>query len=463
MRKISLKLFVALLAVVAVSCKTAQIEKPRESYIPSGIAPAVSELPLQVELDVKKLEAAINQKMNGLIFEGSNVADKDLTVKVWKAQPFTFTINNNVIEYRVPLKIWTRFAWKVQKLGITLSDNYEANGTIALSYKTAITLDKNWKLVAKTTSNGYQWIETPKLNVAGISVPVGPVANLALTRCEKIIDEKIDKALSDAVDLKKYVSQAWSEVQKPMQVSPENQMWLKVTPKDVYVSPFITNGNKLNMAISLYSQIESVIGAQPLMGTKTALPEFKYVNRPPQQFTLNLAADVTFEKIAEMAKKQLVNQTFEQAGKKITIKDLSIYGSNGKAIFIADLIGSIKGKVYFTGNLTFNKEKNAIEITEPEFDIKTKNVLAKSANWLLHGMILNKITPYLTYPVTDQLKQLTSDTNKMLANYSVYPGVSLQGKLSNVTVENLSLVPGAVRMLASAKGNVGVKLADLKF
>ena len=105
MRKINLLLPFAVLLLTLNSCKTLQIEKPKESYLPSNLAPAMSELPLQVELDVKKLEASINKKMNGLIFDGSNLGNKDVTVKVWKAQNFTFSINNNVIEYRVPLKL----------------------------------------------------------------------------------------------------------------------------------------------------------------------------------------------------------------------------------------------------------------------------------------------------------------------------------------------------------------------
>jgi ABC-type uncharacterized transport system auxiliary subunit len=55
------------LALVALltSCKTMQIDRPKESYLPSTLAPTMSELPLEVEVDVKKLEAAINKKMNG--------------------------------------------------------------------------------------------------------------------------------------------------------------------------------------------------------------------------------------------------------------------------------------------------------------------------------------------------------------------------------------------------------------
>lgn len=453
---------ITITALLFSSCKTMQIEKPKESYLPSNLAPAISELPLQVELDVKKLEASINKKMNGLIFEGSNLSDKDLSVKVWKAQNFTFSINNNVIEYRVPLKLWTRFAWKVEKFGLAVGDNYEANGSIALTYKTTISIDKNWKLVSKTTGSGYQWLEAPKLNVVGVTVPVTPVANLALSQCDKLISAQIDKALSEMVDLKKYVSMAWTESQKPRQVSTENNVWLRITPKDIYVSPFTTTANKLNMAVALYAQIESFMGAQPAANTPVPLPAFKYVNRPAQQFNLNVGADVTFAKIAELAKKQLQGKTFSQGNKTITITDLSLFGSEGKAVFMADVIGSLKGRIYFTGNLTYNDAKTAVEITEPEFEVKTSNALVKTAGWLLHGMILKQLTPYLTYAVKDDIEKMKTDVNKMMSNYTIMDGVSLQGKLNSLSVSNLSLVPGAVRIQANVKGNVGLKVQDLK-
>jgi hypothetical protein len=453
---------ITIVALSFSSCKSLQIEKPKESYLPSNLAPAVSELPLQVELDVKKLEASINKKMNGLIFEGSNLSDKDLSVKVWKAQNFTFSINNNVIEYRVPLKLWTRFAWKVEKFGYTVGDNYEANGSIALTYKTTISIDKNWKLVSKTTGSGYEWLETPKLNVVGVTVPVTPVASLALSQCDKLITAQIDKSLAEAIDLKKYVTQAWGEVQKPRQVNAENNAWLRITPKDIYVTPFTTTNNKLNLAVALYAQIESFIGAQPAANNPVALPQFKYVNRPAQQFNLNVGADVTFDKIAELAKKQLKGKTFSQGNKTITITDLSLFGSEGKAVFVADVVGSLKGRIYFTGNMTYNAAKTAVEITEPEFEVKTSNALVKTAGWLLHGMILKQLTPYLTYPVKDDIEKMKVDINKMLGNYSIMDGVSLQGKLNNVSVTSLSLVPGAVRIQANVKGNIALKVQDLK-
>lgn len=463
MKKQNIILSIACIALLLSSCKTLQIEKPKESYLPSNIAPALSELPLKVELDVKKLEMAINKKMNGIIFEGTNISGKDLSVKVSKVQNFTFTINNNVIEYRVPLKVWSRFAWKVEKFGYTIGDYYEANGSIALTYKTTISIDKNWKLVSKTASSGFEWIETPKLNMAGVSVPLTPIASLALTHCDQLISDQIDKSLAEAVDLKKYISLAWSEAQKPRQVSAENDVWVRITPKDVYVSPFTTTGNKLNLAVALYAQIESFMGTKPATNTAVALPPFKQINRPAQQFNLNIGADITFDKISEMAKKELINKTFSEGKNSITITDLSVFGSEGKAVFIADVIGSLKGRIYFSGNMVYNPTKMAVEIVDPEFSVKTQNSLAKSASWLLHGLILKQLTPYLTYPIKDVLEKLKTDVNLMMSNYSIIDGVTLQGKLNDLNVINLSLVPGALRIQTNVKGNVALKVDDLKF
>ena len=87
------------------SCKTLQVEKPRESYLPSSLEPSLSEFPLQVEIDVKKLESTVNKSLQGLLYEGNQLNNQDLSVKVWKSSDFRFTVNNNVIEYKVP-SLW---------------------------------------------------------------------------------------------------------------------------------------------------------------------------------------------------------------------------------------------------------------------------------------------------------------------------------------------------------------------
>ena len=105
----------------------------------------------------------------------------------------------------------------------------------------------------------------------------------------------------------------------------------------------------------------------------------------------------------------------------------------------------------------------SIEVLQPEFDIKTKNALVKSANWLLNGFIIKKITPYLTYPVQDELTTMKTEANKMLTNYKVYDGVDLTGKLHTISVQRIDLVPGAIRLHANVGGNIALKVNDIHF
>lgn len=422
----------------------------------------MSEFPLSIQIDIEKLQSAVNKKMTGLIYEGNNLNNQDLSVRIWKVQDFDFKINNNVIEYKIPLKLWTRFAWKFEKFGLSMSDHYEANGSIALSYKTSISIDKNWKLVAKTTSTGFQWLEAPKINVIGIDVPVTSVANIALSKGNQLITNQIDLALSQMVDLKKYVDMAWTQAHQPIQVNEENNIWIRVSPSEVYVSPFTSKDSNLQLGLSLYGQVESFMGSKPDKLSVKSLPDFKLVQRAAQQFNLNLATDVTYDKISELSKSQLINKTFREGKRTITITDLSIYGSEGKPVFVADVIGSLKVRIYFTGNMVYNPEKKSVDIQNPEFDVKTKSALLKSADWLLHGFILNKLTPYLSYPVQKDLDDLKLEANQMLKNYLIMDGVSIEGNLNNLTVTGLNLVPGAVRVTTNIKGNLAIKVDELK-
>lgn len=464
MRKIKFQLLVPVTVLfLLASCKTLQVEKPAESYLPANLQPALSELPLQIEIDVKQLENALNKEMTGLLFQEDKLNNQDLSVKVWKAQNFSFTVKNNVIEYRVPLKVWSRFAWTVEKFGIAMGDRYEANGSIVLNFATTVDIDKNWKLVAKTVSKGYQWIETPKINVMGITVPVKLIADYALKESQQMITGQIDQTLGQMVELKKYAGMAWSEMQKPVLLSQENNLWLRVSPKDILLSPFETKGQKLLVTLSLQALIESYLGAKPEAAKVIALPPFKMSKQQSGDFNLNVAADATFEKISELARQQLLNKTFTEGKRSITITDLSVFGSGGKAVFVADVTGSLKGRIYFTGNMVYNQEKVALEVQNPEFDIKTKDALVKSANWLLNGLIIKKITPYLTYPVKVELEKLKAEANKSLVNYKVYEGIVLNGKLNTLNVTGLDLVPGAVRLNVNLRGNLGLKVAGLTF
>ena len=79
------------------------------------------------------------------------------------------------------------------------------------------------------------------------------------------------------------------------------------------------------------AQIESFMGVQPKANAPVALAPLKSVPAISKNFNLNVAADVTFDKITELTP-TIGKQNLCRGQKSITITDVSIYGSAGKVI-----------------------------------------------------------------------------------------------------------------------------------
>lgn len=442
---------------VAGSCGSAlKIEGPQESYSPVAFLPSPSVLPIVAEIDIRGLEKSINKRFEGLLYEDNGVSTRDLEIKVWKAGNFSVFANNDEITYRIPLKIWSRFTWKIEKFGLSVSDKYDVTGSLALVYKTKLDADNNWNLITKTTSSGYSWIETPRINVIGVNIPVKPIADFALSRTERMISSRIDQAISESINLRSYVEEFWQDVQEPVRADSTYDVWVKIVPKDITLSPFSSSSGKLRIPITFTGEVETIAGDSIPFDTTVPLPPLGKSPSNPDKFNINLKADITFEQITKAAMQQLSGMEFKEGGKSITVKEMKLYSSSGKAVLAMDVEGSLKGRIFLTGNMVYNPDSLSVSIQNADFDIRTRNALVKSANWLLHGMLLKKLQPYLTYNIETILEEVRVEADNMLKKYSLAEGVYLDGNLEAIKVSHIEMIPGAVRVITGLTGDIKI-------
>ena len=77
-------------------------------------------------------------------------------------------------------------------------------------------------------------------------------------------------------------------------------------------------------------------------------------------------------------------------------------------------------------------------------------------------MLINSFTKNNNI-LNNYIDKMKSEVNLMLSNYKIIDGVSLQGNLNKISVTNLLLVPGAIRLEANITGKIALKVDDLKF
>ena len=448
------KLFFSLIIfsfILIHSCKTVKIDKPTETYVPPVYKPEVSTIALPINVNMTELEKSINKQFFGLIFE--DLTDESLQLKVWKTKDFRVRVENNQIIYTIPVRVWSKFGWKVNKFGFTISDYYEVTGELSISLSTSLSISPTWDLRTTTRIEKHSWTKRPVLRAMGINIPIGLITDAAIAGTSKILSSVIVESITEIADVKGIMTETWESFQEPMLVSEEHSTWVAIKPVEASCSPLKTENNNMMFTVGVKAFIDCIIGDKPAKIDVPKLPNLKLVKSIDKDFLVNFNVDVSSSFIRKTLKEELVGEKFSQGRRYILINDIDFFGHDGKMIFKISVEGSLKGTLYFTGKPIYIPETETVEIVESNFELNTRNVLLKSADWLLHGTILRKLEPHLKFSVKEFVDPMLEDLNKELENYVIEEGIIIKGKIDNVEVENIFIMPLSVQLNGKVKGN----------
>ncbi len=444
-------------------CKTIESDRPVESYTEKIILkPSIINVPLS--FNINDVENIINTKFVGLIYEDNSYDDNggdNLMVKAWKKENISINLSGFQISYRVPLKLWIKAGFKISKFGIEVSDYREINAEIALKYKTTIMLNKDWSLITKTIADGFEWISTPIIKIGPIDLPIKSVAGLILNANKDKLSNVIDKGIKDYFCIKKYVEQAWEMIQKPYKINEEYNIWLKVQPIDITTIPPISKGNDFTLMLGVKSITQVYMGYMPDTIINNKLPNFNIVSKIDPSFLLNINLKILFTTINEIAKKELIGKEFSSGKKKVTIKDINIYGSDKKFIIDIKMLGSFNGKAYLEGTPIYDDSSKSLKVKDIDFSVKTKNILIGSASWILHGTLIKALTPKLVYSIADKINYAKEAIQTALKGYQATEGVVLKGKLDDMDIDTVYITRDAANVIMYFKGNINVDLLKI--
>jgi len=452
-------IFAVLFVFIAAGCSTVKIEKPAEVYQPSVVKPQSSVIGFTTEAKLSDIQKEVNRTFTGLVYEDNSLDDNggdNLMVKAWKQGDITLTMKDNIISYRVPLKLWIKAGFKVQKLGITLSDYRELNGALALKFKTALTLNTDWTVSSKTEADGYEWLSDPVVKVAGMNIPVKFVADLILQSNLKSMGKTIDESVKDYFDLKPYALEAWKTLNQPISLNDEYKLWLTIQPSGFYANPITATNGIIRHRSGVRSVIETSVGSKPVSGTPGPLPKLQINNDIDDQVIVNASVDIPYSEINSQAARYLTGQTFSEGKRKVRIESVNIYGSNGKMVAETSLSGSLKGTIYFSGIPAFNTQDSTLFLKDFDFDISTKNFLVKSAAWIYQGGFRNMIAKQMVWSLAPEIKMFKKEINQQLKSYRLAEGVTLNGQVTRLMVTDIVLSQEGIKPFISAEGKLKV-------
>lgn len=463
MKKIYPFLTAIILILVVSSCaptnKLVALKPEPSKNVAMAYNTTTSFVSMPLEISLKEIESQLNKSLSGLIYEDLVLEDDKTEMKIWKTAPIKLIEKEGKIESVLPLKIWAKFKYGTDFMGLNDTREIELNGTITLLSDVKLS---NWKMNTTSSIVSFDWSESPTILVAGRKVPITYIINPTLSIFKSKMAKKIDDAIEKSCDFKPYVLNVLQTMSTPFQTSVEFETWFKLNPIEVYVTDAAVQKSKISMDLGLKCTMQTMVGQQPSTSFNKDAVSFKPVTKVPEKTTASIAAISTYESASRIITKNFQGKEFTSGSRKIVVQKVDLWAKDGRMIIALDMTGSLNGTIYLSGIPNYNTITKEIYFEQMDYVLNTKGLLTKTANWLLQGVILKKIQENCRYSIKENLEEGKKRLAPYLNNYSPMKGVFVNGILNDFEFEKVELTNDAIIAFITTSGKMNVKIDGME-
>lgn len=431
---------------------------------PSNNAPLVyttntSYINMPVDISLSEIEKQLNTVFIDLMYIDSIIGDDNTEMKIWKTGHIKLTEKGGYIHSEIPLKIWTKFKYGTDFLGLNDVRVLHLKGTIKLRSRVEL---NNWKMSTVSEITDFKWDESPTIEIGGKKIPVTYIINPTINIFRKKISRKIDDAIAESSDYKPYILDALESVSKPMLTSDLYETWLKVNPLELYVTKAVLNNSVVKLNMALKCTMLTMIGSKPENRFDRSKLKLHAVERIPETFEATVAGISTYENAGRILTKNFQDVEFSAKGKKIKVRKVEMWYKDQKVIIALDITGNINGIIYLSGFPKYDKDSKMIYFSDLNYVIDTKNILLKTANWMAGGLILDQIEKLCRYSIQENLLEARNSLLYYLSDYSPMQGVYVNGQIHAFDFEKMEINDSAIIAFIKINGKVTTAITDVR-
>lgn len=432
--------------------------------LPSDNSPMVyktniSFVNMPLEISMKEIENQLNKSLNGQIYDDSNLEDDKTEMKIWKTGPIQLIEKDGKIQSVIPLKIWSKFKYGTDFMGLNDTKEINLNGKIILS---SVAKLSNWKMNTTSKIEDFEWSESPTILVAGKNIPITYIINPTLSVFKSKISKIIDEAIEKSCDFKPYVLDVLEKMSTPFMTSELYETWFKLIPIEVYVTDAVLEKNKISMDLGLKCNMQTMVGMKPKNTFVRTAITFKAVDKIPDKITATVAAISTYESASRIITKNFQGKEFGSDKRKIVVQQVKLWQKDTKIIIALDMTGSINGTIYLSGIPNYNPITKEIYFDQMDYILNTKGILTKTANWLMQGVILKKIQESCRYSIKENLDEGKKSLLPYLNNFSPMKGVFVNGTMNDFEFEKVEITNKAIIAFITTTGKMNVKIDGME-
>jgi hypothetical protein len=392
---------------------------------------------------------------------GSNVK-LDLDIK--RRGKISITTTNGNINTSIPIHVVGKGSFSAKACGICprieKSQDFDADLTIITSTKIAI--DNQWNIKTQTSAD-FIVDKAPCINFIGISICFATLTREKLKKLLPQINALVDEKINKTYNLKSEAEKYWEQLTKPVQVlnSPMS-IWAVFQPTGFnFAPPASIDYNNILLTLGLKMKIKTVVGGKPEPSDPGVLPGIQNVQAKNEKFEINIPVAIDLNEIKKVAKQQVAGKiyTIPALKRDVHISDIDLIGSNKTLIIKANIESKkIKGDLYILSNPVFIDSSRCLKISDLRFDVKTNNVLANKADWLINSFFIKSIEKKIVFDLGKNIDNMRTQLEKSVSALPFSNRVFLKADIQNFSIQDIFFDSGYAYLNVKVSGGISVNV-----
>lgn len=419
-------------------------ERPKDEAFRKELKKDLSSLSISVEASEKDLGTNLNRIIPKELYKGST-STKGLSAVITRNGQIAVNAADNYLYLTIPISISMSYGM------------FETPAiTNKLKFKLGARVTPDWKVNADVFYLGLSDVLAENIGIGPLSIKPRGIVDGITQPVQRILSDLISRKLNEQFPLKTEVAKIWNSAQKPILVDKNYKAWLQVVPQELLMYPFYAQKGVAKLNVGLKSYAELVIGPEPAARKPVPLPNLKTASGADKKFRVALNTELVYKDLVAIVTPLLLNKELGSDGKSIILKEFDLYGNGEQLIIKVEATGSFDGVFYLNCRPVFNPQTNVFSVEDVDFDMQTKSLLLRSADWFLHGTIRNQIQEKLNMDLTQRLTQVREMAGKAIARLKLSDNAFLTGNVTTIKLSDVMVQKEKIFIQVNAEGETAV-------
>jgi len=452
------------------ACRTVQLN-PTYKVVPddSAYKKPLSVIALPVTISYQTLRQQIHNSFSDVLYEDLSFENNNtdqIMLRITRKDTIGVSAAENRLQLDAPLHVWLVYRFRTRILGLPLEQLVEKQFDAHVKITSLIQLNTQWQVVSQTQTNIHTRL-LPQINIAGLVIDINKILEPVINAQEKRINKLIDEGLPTWINIKPLAVEQWQALQKPIFIDSAYKAWLIIQLDYITLSQIRFEKDAAVFGLSFLLNAELRTSEDVPVTKDKTLPPLQFTKGSISGFNIYMPVRLFYTQLSAALNKQLVGKwyTFEQDKHSLLVEHIELFPENDK-LGIRLLFHGVSGKGLFRKKLKgilifycvpeYDLVSKTLFFRKAEYSLQTKDVLLKSASWLLNaGLFKQSIEEKLNLPLEKQLMQLQQFAYKAI-NIQLSKNIYLHGDALAIDIEEVQLLQQSLVVYLRAKGNVNL-------